>query len=61
MTLTVMKVSSQKLKPGIINYVDYRPFQNNTFRETLLSDLLNISFKENEARFSNFLDMIRKL
>lgn len=61
MAETVMKSSFQKLQPEIINYRDYIPFQNNTFREALLSGLLNINLKGNEARFSNFLDMMRTL
>ena len=41
MTVTSMKVSNQRLQ--LINYSDYRRFQNNLFREKLLSELLNIN------------------
>ena len=55
-----MKVSFQRLQPRIINYRDYRRFQNDVFREELLSELLNVSIGENEEGFSNFLDICKK-
>ena len=39
MTVTVMKTTSEKLKPNIIHYRDYRKFSNDKFRENLISCL----------------------
>ena len=55
-----MKASFQRLQPRIINYRDYRRFQNDVFREELLSELLDVSIGENEEDFSNFLDICKK-
>ena len=60
MTVTIMKASFQRLQPRIINYRDYRRFQNDVFREELLSELLNVSIGENEEGFSNFLEICKK-
>ena len=60
MTVTIMKASFQRLQPRIINYRDYRRFQNDVFREELLSELLDVSIGENEEDFSNFLDICKK-
>ena len=40
--------------------MDYIRFQNNAFREELLSQLLNLNIGENEEDFSNFLDICKK-
>ena len=60
MTVTIMKASFQRLQSRIINYRDYRRFQNDAFREELLSELLNINIGENEEGFSNFLEISKK-
>ena len=60
MTVTIMNASFQRLKPRIINYNDYRHFQNNVLREELLSKLLNVNIRENKEIFSNFLDICKK-
>ena len=50
MILTVTKMTFQKLKPGVINYRDYKHFNNESFRDNLLSEtyleLDNNSFDE---------------
>ena len=61
MTITIMKASFQRLQPRIINYRDYRRFQNDLFRAELLSELLKVIIRENEKGFSNFLDIVRKM
>ena len=38
MILTVTKMTFQKLKPGVINYRDYKHFNNESFRDNLLSE-----------------------
>ena len=60
MTVKIIKASFQRLQPRIINYMDYIRFQNNVFREELLSELLNVNIEENEEDFSNFLDICKK-
>ena len=60
-TVTIMKVSFQRLQPRIVNYRDYRRFQNDVFRAELLSELLKVIIRENEEGFSNFLDIVRKM
>ena len=47
-----MDKSFQKLQPRIINYRDYRRFQNDAFGEELLSsDLLNMDLEEKGGIF----------
>ena len=60
MTVTIMKASFQRLQSRIINYRDYRRFQNDAFREELLSEFLNLNIGENEEGFSNFLEISKK-
>ena len=60
MTVTIMKASFQRLQSRITNYRGYRRFQNDAFREELLSELLNVNIGENEEGFSNFLEINRK-
>ena len=60
MSVTIMKASFQRLQSRIINYRDYRRFQNDVFREELLSELLDVSIGENGEDFSNFLDICKK-
>ena len=61
MTLTVMKASLQKLQPRVLNYGDYKHFQNNAFRKRLLSDPLDINLEKNEEGLSNFLEIFKKI
>ena len=55
-----MEASFQRLQSRIINYRDYRRFQNDAFREELLSEFLNVNIGENEEGFSNFLEIGKK-
>ena len=41
MVVTVMKTSFEILKPEVINYRDYKSFENKLFREELLFELSN--------------------
>ena len=61
MTVTIMKASFQRFQPRIINYRDYKRFQNDVFREELLSELLNLNIDEKEGGFLNFLDICKKI
>ena len=60
MTLSVMSKSFQKYIPRKIKFRDYRHFQNNAFREDLLSELLNLSIEKNtEKRYSKKMKITR--
>ena len=52
MTLNAMKKSFQKDKPRIIKFWDYRHFQNNAFREDLLSEIFNFNIKTSDEGFT---------
>ena len=60
MTLAVMKKSFQKDKPIIVKFRDCRYFQNNVFREDLLSELLNFNIEPNEESFTGFFEACEK-
>ena len=61
MTVTIMKASFQRLQPRIINSRDYRCFQNDVFREELLSELLNVILVKMKKVFQIFLIYIKKI
>ena len=54
MTLTVMRKSFKKFQPKIINYRSYKHFQNEAFRETLLKNLSQENFVNNDNGFQRF-------
>ena len=56
-----MKASFQRFQPRIINYRQYKRFQDDLFREELLSELLELNTDENEESFSNFLNICKKI
>ena len=60
MTLTVMKKSFQKSKHIIIKFRDYRAFQSNSFREDLLSELLNFNIEISDEGFNEFFETCNK-
>ena len=60
MTLTVMKKSFQKHKQRIINFQRYKYFENNAFREELLSEILNFNFEISDKGFSEFFEACSK-
>ena len=60
MTVIIMKASFPRLQPRIINYNDYKHFQNDVFRKELLCKLLDVSIDENEG-FSIFSDICKKI
>ena len=45
--LTVLKTSFERLKPSVINYGDYKSFENKLFREELSLELSNLTLEEN--------------
>ena len=54
MTLTVMRKTSKKMRPRVINYRSYRDFSNETFRVSLINNLLNEAFVNNDDRLKKF-------
>ena len=60
MVVTVMKTSFERLKPKVINYRDYKSFENKLFREELLSELSNSTLEENANGLEEFTEMCQK-
>ena len=48
MTVTVMKATFEKLQPRVVNYRDYKYFENFRFRADLLFELSKENIEENE-------------
>ena len=59
MILTVTKMTFQKLKPRIINYRDYKHFNNGRFRCDLMSELSNTKLEFNNNSFTEFFNICR--
>ena len=55
MTVAVMKTTSEKLKPKIKNYRDYKNFRNDTFLKVLLEKLSTENINANGSGFEKFL------
>ena len=60
MVVTVMKTSFERLKSKVINYRDYKSFENKLFREELLSELSNSTLEENANGLEEFTKMCQK-
>ena len=60
MTVTVMKMHLQKLQPRVINYRDYKHFQNENLREDLLFGLSKLNIKNNYDSFTGFIETCMK-
>ena len=58
MILIVTKMTFQKLKPRVMNYRDYKHFNNERFRDDLLSGISN-SYLEFDNSFDEFSNMCR--
>ena len=54
MTLTVMRKGFKKYQPKIINYRSYKNFSNETYRETLINNLIKENFINNDDGFQRF-------
>ena len=66
MTITVMKATfsqeqKPKLQPRVVNYRDYKYFENCRFRADLLSELSKANIEENEEGLSNFLNTCNRI
>ena len=56
MVVTVMKTSFERLKPRVINYRDYKSFENKIFRE----ELQNATLEKNTDGFKEFIEIFQK-
>ena len=61
MTVTVMKATFEKLQPKVVNYRDYKYFENCRFRADLLSELSKANIEENEEGLSDFLNTCKRI
>ena len=61
MIVMVMKATFEKLQPRVVNYRDYKYFENCRFRADLLSELSKANIEENEEGLSDFLDMCKRI
>ena len=59
MTVTVMKATFEKLQPRLVNYREYKYFENYRFRADLLSELSKANIEENEEGLSDFLSICK--
>ena len=55
-----MRKSFKKLKPGVINYRCYKNFSNEVFRESLLEELSQQTFVNNDFGFEKFCNITHK-
>ena len=61
MTVTVMKANFVKFQPRVVNYRDYKYFENYRFRADLLSELSKAIIEENEEELSDFLSTCKRI
>ena len=57
MILTVTKITFQKLKPRVINYRDYKHFDNERLIDDLVSEILNSHLEFDNNSFDEFFNM----
>ena len=61
MTVTVMKILFEKLQPRVVNYRDYKHFENHKFRTDLLSELSKANIEENENGLNNLNNACKRI
>ena len=61
MIVTVTKMTFQKLKPRVISYRDYKHFNNETYRNELLSEISNSCLNFDDSGFNDFFDICRSI
>ena len=61
MTLTVMKTFFEKLQPRVVNYRDYKYFENEKFMTDLFSDLGKANIEEKENGLNNLLNACKRI
>ena len=61
MTVTVMKTFFDKLQPRVVNYRDYKYFENDKFRTDLLSEFGKANIEEKENGLNNLLNACKRI
>ena len=61
MTVTVMKTFFEKLQPRVVNYRDYKYFENDKFSTDLLSEFGKANIKEKENGLNNLLNACKRI
>ena len=61
MTVTVMKTFFEKLQPRVVNYRDYKYFENDRFRTDLLSEFGKANIEEKENGLNNLLNACKRI
>ena len=61
MTVTVMKATFEKLQPRVVNYRNYKYFENCRFKADLLSELSKANIEENKEGLSDFLNTFKRV
>ena len=51
-----MKIYFQKLQPRVINYREYKHFQNENFTKDLLFELSRLNIRNNDDSFTGFIE-----
>ena len=59
--MTVTKMNFQKLKPRIINYRDYKFFDNVRYRNDLLQEISSSYLEFNDNGFSGIFDICQTM
>ena len=59
MIVTVMKKFFEKLQLRVVNYRDYKYFENNWFRTDLLPSFGKANIEEKENSFNNLLNAFK--
>ena len=61
MTVTVMKACFEKLQPTIVNYRDYKYFENDRFRTDLLPEFGKANIEEKENGLNNLINACKRI
>ena len=61
MIVTVMKTLLEKLQPSVVNYRDYKYFENDRFRTDLLSEFGKANIEEKENGLNNLLNACKRI
>ena len=61
MTVMVMKATFEKLQPRVVNYRNYKYFENCRFKADLLSELSKANIEENKEGLSDFLNTFKRV
>ena len=61
MTVTAMKTLFEKLQPRVVNYRDYKYFENDRFRTDLLSEFGKANIEKNENGLNNLLNACKRI